>query len=278
MIKTFKRIVKRSVIGSIWTSVQNRKYMRYVESISSNEPIYPLYCISCNRYYKEFLSLGPFYDNMMKKNGFPYSIYATETLNTKQYMCPGCKINDRDRLYALYLQKNISLEKRYYLVEFAPSSQLSAFIGKFKNIKHRTADLFMEGVDDKADLLDLHMYNDNSFDIFICSHILEHVDDDVKAMSELYRILKPGGQGIAMVPLFKNVPTTIENPSIVEETFRWKNFGQYDHVRLYAREEYIQRLQSVGFKVNQLSKNYFGEDVFKLNGIADGSILYIVEK
>ncbi|MBK6634354.1 MAG: class I SAM-dependent methyltransferase [Chitinophagaceae bacterium] len=84
----------------------------------------------------------------------------------------------------------------------------------------------MEGVDDKLDLQDLHLYKDHSFDVFVCSHILEHVDDDIKAMKELYRILKPGGWGIAMVPIIESVTETHEDPSIKEENLRLKYFGQ----------------------------------------------------
>lgn len=278
MIYTLKQLAKKTPLGSIWQSIQEKRHQQYVKRISSKEPVYPLYCISCNCYFKEFTPLSPYFDEMFAKHGFPYRIYHTETLNWKQYMCPGCHINDRDRLYALYMQKNIDSTRQYNLVEFAPSPQLSAIIRRFANIRHRTADLFMEGVDDKADLLDLHLYNDNSFDVFICSHILEHVDDDVKAMRELYRILKPGGFGIAMVPLFNGVVKTVEDPSEKNEAERWRRFGQDDHVRLYARHEYIQRLESVGFNVNQLDKHYFGEDVLKKNGISDSSILYVVEK
>jgi SAM-dependent methyltransferase len=278
MLDTLKKIAKRTPIGSVWNTIREHKYKRYLADISSDQPVHPLYCISCNRYYKEFTPLSSYYEELFEKHGFPYSIRNLETLNTTQYRCPVCKITDRDRLCALYLQKGIDPQRQYNLVEFAPSPQLSAFIRRYKNIRHRTADLFMDGVDDKADLVNMPVYADDSFDIFVCSHVLEHVDDDVKAMSELYRILKREGFGIAMVPLFKEVERTKEDPSIKDEALRWKYFGQHDHVRLYAKHEYIARLESVGFNVQQHGKEYFGQDVFQKNGIADSSVLYIVRK
>lgn len=270
IIRSIKKIIARNIhkVGD----------KNSIESISSVEPIYPLYCVLCERYYKKFTPISPYYAKMAKKYGFPYSIHEAETLNIKQYTCPGCGINDRDRLSALFLKETIDLSVEYQLIEFAPSKQISKFIKKFASIHHRTADLFMEGVDDKVDLMDLNIYSDNQFDIFICSHILEHVNNDVKAMSELYRILKPGGFGIAMVPILRTVKDTLEDPSIKSEALRWKYFGQDDHVRLYSHQEYVNRLKRAGFKVNEYDKHHFGDDFFAKNGLADSSILYVVEK
>ena len=136
----------------------------------------------------------------------------------------------------------------------------------------------MEDVDDQLDLQDLHLYKDLSFDVFVCSHILEHVDDDIKAMKELYRILKPGGLGIAMVPIIESVIETKDDPSIKDENLRLKYFGQSNHVRLYAKLQFIQRLESVGFKVKLYGVDYFGEVLFEKSGITQKSVLYIVEK
>ena len=278
MLDALKKIIRKTPIGNVWDSMRESKYKKYVASISSDQPVYSLFCVSCNRYYKEFLPLSEFYLNTPKQHGFPYDVTKAETLNVSQYMCPGCKISDRDRLYALYLQKALDPSKKYRLVDFAPSTQLSGIIRKMPNITYRTADLFMEDVDDKVDLMNMHMYEDNMFDVFICSHILEHVDDDVQAMKELYRVLRPGGLGIAMVPILKEVTKTTEVPSIKDEPRRWRYFGQYDHVRLYAKQDYIERLKSVGFKVHELGAPYFEPDVLIKNAISTNSILYVVEK
>jgi predicted SAM-dependent methyltransferase len=146
------------------------------------------------------------------------------------------------------------------------------------NVTHRTTDLFMNDVDDKLDVQDLHLYKDHSFDVFICSHILEHVTDDIKSMKELYRILNPGGFGITMVPILKPVAITQEDPSITAETLRLKYFGQTDHVRLYAKQDFVERLQSVGFKVKLYTVDDFGKELFKKSGITQKSVLYVVEK
>jgi ubiquinone/menaquinone biosynthesis C-methylase UbiE len=136
----------------------------------------------------------------------------------------------------------------------------------------------MKGVDDKIDLTNMDIYEDNSYDIFICSHVLEHVPDDRKAMSELHRVLKPGGWGIAMVPVLSSVKEIDEDPSIMEPSERWRRFGQDDHVRVYSKDGFKKRLKDSGFKVKEYSKNDFSDGDFENNGISARSILYIVYK
>ncbi len=236
------------------------------------------YCPGCKQNWKHFRPIPQEWLKPLYKSGWPYTIDEAETLNHENYTCYGCGITDRDRLYILFFEKMLEKENHYDIVEFAPTPALSRLLKKMPNVAHRTSDLFMEDVDDKLDLQDLHLYKDNSFDVFICSHILEHVDDDIKAMKELYRILKPGGFGIAMVPIIQSVTETKEDPSIKDENLRLKYFGQLDHVRLYAKQDFIERLESVGFKCKLYGADYFGETLFNKSGIINKSLLYIVEK
>ncbi|MBK9533049.1 MAG: class I SAM-dependent methyltransferase [Chitinophagaceae bacterium] len=236
------------------------------------------YCPGCKKNWKSFRPLPEVWLKPLYESGWPYTVDDAETLNYKNYSCYGCGITDRDRLYILYFEKILEKNRHYNIIEFAPTPSLSRLLKKMPNVTHRTSDLFMEGVDDKLDLQDLHLYKDHSFDVFVCSHILEHVDDDIKAMKELYRILKPGGWGIAMVPIIESVTETHEDPSIKEENLRLKYFGQKDHVRLYAKADFIRRLESVGFMVKLYGVDYFGEAQFDRSGITRKSVLYIVEK
>jgi SAM-dependent methyltransferase len=235
-------------------------------------------CILCNHNLKSFEPLSSFYEQNLKKYGFPYSLDDAETLNLSQYSCPHCGGSDRDRLYALFFNKTLNPDHSYRLLDIAPSSSLSSFIKGFQNIDYRSADLFMEDVDDKVDLTDMQIYADNTYDIFICSHVLEHVPDDRKAMSELYRVLKPGGWGVAMVPIIKSVLSTDEDSSVDQISERWRRFGQDDHIRLYAKNDYRKRLQEVGFKVSELTADDFSPQEFAANGIDINSVLYIVYK
>ena len=97
----------------------------------------------------------------------------------------------------------------------------------------------------KADICDLP-FEDKTYDLILCNHVLEHIPDDLKAMSELYRVLKKGGTLIAQVPLDENRNSTFEDDSITDPQKRTEIFGQYDHLRIYGLD-YYNRLSSVGF-------------------------------
>lgn len=279
MLAAIKKIVKQTFIKKIWDKRLERRYKKYLQSISSPESIFPRYCISCGLYYKEFKPISSFLDDMFIKYDSPYRMDQFETLNVKEYACPGCYINDRDRLILMYLKKATDPTKNYKLIEFAPTVSFGKAVkSKFKNIERRTANLLPDDVDDQIDIMDMHIYEDNKFDIFICSHVLEHVTDDLKGMSELHRILKPGGFGILLVPIIPTLQRTLEDPTVNDEALQWKLYCQGDHVRMYKKQDFIDRLSSVGFTVNQIGKDYFGEEVLTLNGISPGSILYVVEK
>ncbi|MDF1594393.1 MAG: methyltransferase domain-containing protein, partial [Desulfobacterales bacterium] len=142
---------------------------------------------------------------------------------------------------------------------------------------YQTADYKSRGVDYKIDIMNMPVKNE-IYDFFICSHVLEHVEGDGKAIRELYRITKTGGCGILMTPIIIGLEATIEDKSIATEDERWKMFGQNDHVRLYAHSDYMSKIKQEGFGVNELGIEHFGADIFKLLGLKKTSILYIVKK
>jgi ubiquinone/menaquinone biosynthesis C-methylase UbiE len=133
-------------------------------------------------------------------------------------------------------------------------------------------------VDDRIDITDMKVYANDSFDCFICSHVLEHVPDDRRAMGELFRVLKPGGWGIAMAPIVLGLAATIEDANVSDPSERVRRFGQNDHLRLYARHDFIERLTQAGFNVSCLGFAHFGGDVLERNGIQQSAVLYICRK
>jgi SAM-dependent methyltransferase len=244
------------------------------------------YCPVCESKVVSFLPLPEFYRENQQKFGFPFRSDEAETCSDAAYLCPTCGASDRDRLYALFLGDYIaSLEsvEPIHMVDFAPSEALSACIRRLikssgKDVRYRTADLLAENVDDQVDIADLQSYENDQFAFFICSHVLEHVSEDRKALRELYRILKPGGRGILMVPIILSIAEIDEDPEVDDEGERWRRFGQFDHVRLYSKSGFLERVREAGFKVNELDKGFFGEDLFGRTGISSQSVLYIVEK
>jgi SAM-dependent methyltransferase len=99
------------------------------------------------------------------------------------------------------------------------------------------------------DVTDLR-FEDGRFDVILCSHVLEHVIDDRKAMRELFRVLRPGGWAIIQSPTRRGgEETTLEDPTIVSPRERERVFGQRDHLRFYSRRDYVERLTAAGFTV-----------------------------
>lgn len=211
------------------------------------------------------------------KYGFPYSLDDFETMNHRRYLCPLCGSTDRDRLYRLYVDRFLQPDGIRRVLEFAPSATLSAYLRSRADLQYRTADLMMGGVDDVVDITDMPMYADGSFDFFICSHVLEHVADDQRALNELFRILAPGGRGIIMTPVAPE-GSFDEDPAVTDEKERWRRFGQGDHVRLYDRPTFCSRVGKSGFNVSALDWRVFGQQTFARHAIASSSVLYIAAK
>lgn len=134
------------------------------------------------------------------------------------------------------------------MLHFAPDA-LERKLRTSPNLTYISTDLDSPEAMIHMDITDIP-FNDHTFDVILCSHVLEHVPNDRKAMSELYRILKPGGWAILLVPIDFDRDTTFEDPSVVDPKEREHLFGQHDHVRRYGRD-YLTRLEQAGFIVRQ---------------------------
>ena len=155
---------------------------------------------------------------------------------------------ERHRLLWLYLKNEtdfFTAPKK--VLHFAPEQAFYKLFRNQKNLDYTTTDLFSPLADVKADICNLP-FEDNSYDVILCNHVLEHIPDDTKAMQELYRVLKPGGLGIFQIPQDLSTAVTFYDDSITDAKERAAIFGQYDHVRIYGRD-YFAKLRSIGFKV-----------------------------
>ncbi len=241
-------------------------------------------CPVCGRAVRRFLPLPPFYEEHLREAGWPYGLDEAETCNGGSYSCPHCFATDRDRLCALYLDAYLKPEiPPGLVVQFAPTAPLSRWVqqtmeARQLSLTYRTADLYADGVDDRLDITDMKAYADGTLTFFICSHVLEHVHDDRKALRELFRVLRPGGSGILLVPIVLGLEEIDEDTTISDPRERWRRFGQDDHVRLYSKRGFLERVQQAGFVVNEHNVNYFGEECFARHGISLQSVLYVVER
>ena len=155
---------------------------------------------------------------------------------------------ERHRLLWLYLQNETEFFKKpYKVLHFAPEQAFYKRFRHLKNLDYTTTDLNSPLADVKADICNLP-FEDNSFDVILCNHVLEHIPDDTKAIAELYRVMKPGGWGIFQIPQDLDRETTFEDDTITDKKQRAKVFGQYDHVRIYGLD-YFKTLENAGFTV-----------------------------
>lgn len=225
----------------------------------------------------QFFKGDQFYDPIDGKSYrkfLPYG-YGKQRENA---LSPGTLSLERHRQMWLYLQNETEFFiKKAKVLHIAPEQEFLRKFKKMRNLDYISADLYSPIVDVKADILDLPFATE-SFDVVFCNHVLEHIEDDAKAMSELYRILKPGGWGILQVPMKNSLEKTYEDFSIKDPTERQKHFGQYDHVRWYGMD-YFDRLRNAGFEVeiNYYSQTFSDEEIRKY-GLNRNEILPVVYK
>jgi SAM-dependent methyltransferase len=236
-------------------------------------------CPVCGSKQASFAPLPEFYRENARLHGFAH-FEKGEMLSLDAYTCTNCGASDRERIYALWIDQQI--ERKIFpnitrAIHFAPEPALSRKLKGLDAFDYKTADLLMSDVDYRVDMMDMP-FDDESFDFFICSHVLEHVDSDDQVIKELYRITKPDGCGILVVPIIMGLEKTVEDPSVKDEAGRWRLYGQNDHVRLYAHDDYVKKIRSHCFRVEELGESFFGEEVFSTLGLTRTSILYVVTK
>lgn len=194
--------------------------------------------------------------------------------------CFHCGALERHRLLWLYVSRRTNLfdGKPKKMLHVAPELCFESILQQRLGDNYITADLFSPRAMVKMDITNID-YPDQSFDVIYCSHVLEHVQDDRKAMREFYRTLKSNGWAILLVPIAAE--ETFEDPSIIETEERLRVFGKEDHVRNYG-PDYANRLRDAGFsvevtKVNDLIQNE--EEIHRMGLTpASGEIYYCTKQ
>lgn len=164
--------------------------------------------------------------------------------------CPGCGSLERQRLLWLYLVNELKIKnEKINLLNIAPDYAIQTKLKKLKNICYTSIDLNSDLAMQKADITNLK-FNDNSFNAVLCYHVLEHVEDDRKAISEIFRVLKVDGWAVLQSPIDESREITFENFTVKSPQERKQVFGQEDHVRIYGKD-YLKRLEEAGFIVTE---------------------------
>ena len=195
-------------------------------------------------------------------------------VSRKNALAPDSASLERHRVIWLFLESETNFFKQP--IRFLHVAPEYCFLKKFKkqqNLDYVSADLISPWADVKLDVRAMPFEN-NCFDAAMCNHVFEHIDDDKLAMSEFYRVLKPGGWAIFQVPIKWGQPT-IEDPTVTSPQEREKLFGQRDHVRYYGHD-YPTRLAEIGFQVDVVdyAQKIGNERVTKYALLPDEKIIF----
>lgn len=213
-------------------------------------------CPICDTSYRKFLPYGRI---SLRENA----------------LCPNCLSLERHRLIWMYLDNQTDFFKSSKdVLHIAPEACYIRRFEKMHGEKYITADIESPLAKVKMDIHEIP-FDQNRFDVVLCNHVLEHVRDDIQAMTEIYRVLKPGGFAILQIPFFNPIPdVTFEDASITDKRQREKIFGQDDHVRKYGKD-YPQRIARSGLRVSEEGYvNNLPDETRKKFGLIKGEIIY----
>ncbi|MBT5438660.1 MAG: methyltransferase domain-containing protein [Flavobacteriales bacterium] len=218
-------------------------------------------CPVCERSFSKFLS------------------YGSNVAHRENVLCPYDLTLERHRLMWLYLTRKTDFfsAESLKVLHIAPEQCFLTLFKKQKNLDYTTADLVSPIADIHFDLHDIPL-EDNQYDVIFCNHVMEHVDDPIRCMSELNRVMKSGGWAIMQVPQDMSRAETYEDKSITSPEEREKHFWQKDHVRLFGKD-YPSYLEKAGFKVEEFDLNteFDATEVVKFR-LMKKEILYIARK
>lgn len=253
MIKiVYKKIVSEKVRNQIYIKI--RKIRSYF--LKGNN----FYCPCCEKSYRKFLDKG---------NGIE---------NRKNAICPNCGSLERTRLLFLYLKNNTKIfDGNPSVLHFAPEEALKNKLKDNKN--YMDVDLNPNLATYKMDITEIEAQNEK-YDFIICSHVLGHIPDERKAIKELYRVLKNGGDLFLLSLMDLDSKNTIEDKKHNTPYEKLKAYGEKDLERLYGND-FLERIKSEAVTIEKIDyrDNFSNEQKRKMSlGNGEREIIYKVHK
>ena len=233
-------------------------YYAFVSLFLFRETTGEVYCPCCGKHFGQFKD-ERFYADEKRFNPKTFS------RSRQDVICDFCRSAPRHRIIAEWADKNSELIRNSKVLYFAPELSMMLWF-KRNGIKVRTADLFDKKADLKLDLTALDLPSESE-DIIFCNHVLEHVSDPLKALSELHRVLRKGGRLIISFPIDESLEKTREDKTATPEE-RIKLFGQDDHLRLFGNDS-REMLENAGFEADLIDLSEMPDDIVPVTGPSD---------
>lgn len=229
-------------------------------------------CNVCSRQYKKFVPDYPERENREALQ--KYQVIAGYGDNI---FCPYCLSTARERLVIAKLTE--IEETGLKILHLSPEKNVYHFLKQKGHVT--TADILpgfyttIDGLVEKQDATQF-TYPDNHFDLLVANHILEHIADDKKALSEMFRVLKAGSRAVMQVPYSELIEATLEEPTINNAIRQSTQFGQKDHVRIYSLTDYVMRVRNAGFNVEFIP--YHALQKYYKYAIQNGESFLVIKK
>ena len=246
LVRVIRRI--KRILFTAWVRIENKRKRAKL----------PLYCPCCDTYLKQFI------DADFDKHPDIYNTARYMHIN-QNVICPICGSLPRHRILASWLDENAGRIKGKKILHFAPEQAVRIWM-KRNGVSAVTADL-ADGFDLKLDIQATGL-PDASYDIIICNHVLEHVDDFRAALKEMFRILRADGEFICSFPMDPNVDLLDEDPAIQTPQDRIRRFGQNDHLRVFGMKA-DRFLAEAGFTVERIAGENYPDKILPVVGPAD---------
>lgn len=233
-----------------------KRYIKYAIQLNLNKPVQLKQCPICEKEIAFFLTVNK---------------------NRRAIHCPNCSSFPRHRAMWLYLTKENLLNSKIKILHVSPEPSMYNVMSHMEN--YTAIDKFASGYAYPKSVLRMNIeqldFDDAFFDLIICSHVLEHVDDDIAAMKEMRRVIKSTGEILVMIPIETDLEFTYEDKSITSPKERLKHFGQIDHLRLYGMD-FPKRAENANLICKAIRTNELtSEDGFIKYGLEDDFIFVL---
>ena len=261
MIKKIKAYLPKFALNIIYSFLHNFRIIYYKGKKFT--------CPICNYQASSFLAYGTDNEAIKKYKIIPMGY-------RKNVLCPKCYSKDRERLIYLFIKtllNNKLLNYNSKIIHFAPEIAIEKnfFRKNFNN--YLTADIASDKVDFNLDLQNFN-FTQSNFDLVICNHVLEHIEDDVKALENIFNLLKPGGFAILQVPFSNLIIKDFSLANLNSKKDRLKYYGQEDHVRIYSKNGFVNKIKNTGFDLKIYKSSEFYDKKNNLGLVENEEIFF----